>query len=115
MNKTSEQTAVLSGALLAVGIPIAMFLIVLWATFWSALAGWQLWQWFAIPIGAPDINGYHIAGLLMLAHLGLNNTPPEDKEQDTTIRIIKLLAKPPIVSALVVIAGFIIAKLAGLI
>ena len=115
MNKTDEQTAVFAGVLLAIGLPIMIFLLTLWGAFWSALAGWQLWQWFAIPLGAPNINGYHIAGLLMLAHLGLPGAKNDDKEKDKTVKLIASIVQMPMISLFVVIAGFITAKLAGLI
>lgn len=101
---------------LVVGVPAVMFLVVLWTTFWTALAGWQMWQWFALPLGAPDINGFHIAGLLMLAHLGLPRPKePEDKDMGEWGSIALTLAKSPIISAAMVFAGFVVAKLAGLI
>lgn len=117
MYKTkSDDTETLAGMLLIIATPLLIGALVVWSAFWNALAGWQLWQWFMIPLGAPDINGYHIAGILMLAHMGLRNAPrPEKEGESKTVRMIISFAENPVVSIFLVIADFIVAKLAGLI
>jgi hypothetical protein len=117
MYKTkSDDTETFAGMFLIIATPLIIGALVMWSAFWNALAGWQLWQWFMIPLGAPDINGYHIAGILMLAHMGLRNAPrPEKEGESKTVRMIIGFAESPVIAIFLLIAGFIVAKLAGLI
>lgn len=112
----NKDTEVLASVLLLIASPFLIGALIIWSVFWSALAGWQLWQWFAIPLGAPNLNGYHIAGLLMIAHLGLRNAPkPEREGESKTLQLIAALVESPIIAIFSLIAGWIVAKSAGLI
>lgn len=44
-----------------------------------AWAGVILWRWFALPIGAPDVTVFHMAGLMLL---GAMMTRLPDKKDD---------------------------------
>ena len=109
-------TVTFAGVVLA----LVLFFATLYSAFFSGLAAWQLYQWFIRGTFemAPDLNGYHIIGILMFLHLGLASREtkiPDDKKENQLYKILMGLVTPPIVAAMTVFAGWIIAKAAGLI
>lgn len=114
---TSKAAAtIVTGVLGAAGIIVLMGLAILWSGFFQALAGWQLYQWFIFKQfeWAPDLNGWHIAGILTLTHLGLRNSNT-DSTKSTGEKVIYAIIMDPLYSAMIVFMGWLIAKMAGLI
>lgn len=38
-------------------------------SFWTVFCGYMLYNWFALPIGAPVLNYFHFYGLALLVEL----------------------------------------------
>lgn len=113
----SKEEEAAATALVGVGIGIggALFtaFTILWGGFWSGLAGWQLWQWFMIPMGAPDISGWQIAGLGLLLRL-LAPKPATSTDNSGLNAIWQTYGFPVMFAILTVCAGWLFAKMAGL-
>ena len=97
-------------------------LMILWNGLMTALAGWQLYQWFLIPLNAPDISGWHIAGIgVFIGLLRYRIDPHKKDERDGTPdeRLIASLilgfATPLMMAIWSLAMGFLFAKFAGLI
>jgi hypothetical protein len=115
-----NESEILSGLLILVGAVLSVLVItgstVLYAAFWEALVGWQLWQWFAVPLGAPSINGWQVAGvgiLLGMLRTNLSKMPQQTEEEKKNIWL-KTIFMPPLYALVYLFVGFLIAHMAGL-
>lgn len=67
MNKDNEEA--LTGLAALLGLPIIVTAILLYGSFVNGLVGSCLWRWFAVPLGAPPVGLWHMAGLMSLIAL----------------------------------------------
>lgn len=45
------------------------YIISVLLSFWTVFCGYTLYNWFALPIGAPVLNYFHFYGLALLVEL----------------------------------------------
>ena len=87
---------------------IFVYLAALWVDAW-ATAG--LWNWFAVPIGAPVIGKAHAAGLSMLvALLVFRNVDASTDKRPTLERACTALIVGPILMASGAIAHWLMVR-----
>jgi hypothetical protein len=100
------------------GAGVLIVLGALWGGFFQALAIWPMYQWFIRSTweSAPDLNGWHLVGILMVLHLGISRTPSASEEKKSKAeQIIMAFLRSPIASGGTLLAAWVVAKVAGLI
>lgn len=94
--------------------------LILWRGLFMALAGWQMYQWFLVPMNFPDINGWHIAGIgLFISFLRYKLPETDESAEEVAERTLRLMRKSliysPTVAGVTLAVGYLFAKLSGLI
>ena len=116
MTRSSSSTDTGIAALLVIlGIAPLIFLSTIYSAFFTGLMGWQLWQWFLIPLNLPDVSGWHIAGLCLVARAAMPMQPKSTSSDETAAALSRGFVYPPLTAVAFLLSGWIIAKLAGLI
>jgi hypothetical protein len=106
---------ILGVSVVGIGLIVLMFIGTIYGAFFNALAGWQLWQWFALPLGLPDLTGWQIAGFsLLVSFLTYKYPTGKSDDSDTKAGIVKAFIYPPLTALTFVFSGWIIAKIMGL-
>lgn len=89
------------------GVPVMMIGIVLLATPFALLTAWavqKLYGWFVLPLGAPQLNLWHVWGLMLMVNL---IKPARSNDNNTTKTLIHLAATI-FTALLAVLLGYLI-------
>jgi hypothetical protein len=73
---------------------------------WYSFVAWQLWAWFAMPLGAPALTFAHAFGLYVLAASVLLWGISPDVKMETEEAVTLVMGKAN-VAAIILLEGYV--------
>lgn len=97
-----------------IGYAVILGSVAMYSAFWEALVGFQFWKWFMVPLGQPEINGWHIAGLGLFISMLRYGSKKIEEVDDWAKQILHWIVYPPLMAVVFLVVGYLVAHLANL-
>ena len=68
------------------GLFVFALLVSILASLWKAYVFFELWGWFAVPLGLPEITYWHAFGLATLMIVAVYQMRPPKRDEETSYR-----------------------------
>ena len=67
---------------------LILVVVIVPLSIWRGFVLEIMWGWFAVPLGAPDIDIAHAIGIALLIGMFLSHTPKSDDDSPTISTIL---------------------------